>query len=32
MNGVAWGTLIVGILVGWLLLPMVLNAFKARSA
>lgn len=32
MNGIAWGSLIIGILLGWLVLPMVMNAFKARSA
>lgn len=32
MNGIAWGSLIVGILLGWLVLPMVLGMFKARSA
>lgn len=32
MNGVAWGTLIVGILLGWLVLPMVMGFFKAKSA
>lgn len=32
MNGIAWGTLIVGLLLGWLVLPNILQMFKARSA
>jgi hypothetical protein len=32
MTGIAWGTLIVGVLIGWLLVPMALGFFKAKSA
>lgn len=32
MNGIAWGSLLVGILIGWLVLPMVLGLFRAKGA